>query len=315
MKKTDWDKCLICQCSSDQEKGTLRKASSDGIKVFQEANTKRKDDMFERLRADLEHLPMFPDLWHGPCYQSYTSKQNLRYFKPSCSKSFQGPVSEPEGDPSSAVEGSRSSRSRVAPIDWSLCVFCQKKKHKGCKDLINVTSFDSCESIRHAAEVRNDQEMLVKIQEIDQIASEAKYYNACRSKYVSKSNLRYQDKWENTSESGLYDKAFEKMALELQPEIDAGKAYDMTSLLLRYQSLLLQYGVETEKSYRSQRLKNLLKLYFKNGIFSTKKQIPQNLKLCIQVGSPQDVINDANNVKIAEAKRTGCGHKPRERNY
>ena len=101
-----------------------------------------------------------------------------------------------EGDPD--LSASRSSRSRVVPVDWSLCLFCQKKKHKNCRELLHVRSFDACQSIRHAAEIRNDEPMLLKIHGIDVIAAEAKYHKACRSKYVSKSNLQYQERKETT---------------------------------------------------------------------------------------------------------------------
>ena len=60
-----------------------------------------------------------------------------------------------------------------------------------------MRSFDACQSIRHAAEIRNDENMLLKIHGIDLIAAEAKYHKVCHSKYVSKSNLRYQEKKED----------------------------------------------------------------------------------------------------------------------
>ena len=76
-KKTDWSKCLICQ--SGNSDGPLRKASSDGIATFTEACNQRKDGVFERLSADLEHMSTMEALWHGKCYQSYTSKRNVRF--------------------------------------------------------------------------------------------------------------------------------------------------------------------------------------------------------------------------------------------
>ena len=122
-----------------------------------------------------------------------------------------------------------------------------------------MRSFDACQSIHHAAEIRNDETMLLKIHGIDLIAAEAKYHKACRSKYVSKSNLQYQERKEDNSEEDLYTKAFKKMVIDIQSGIAAGKAYDMTSLLSWYQSLLLESGIETGKSYRSKKLKNRLK--------------------------------------------------------
>ena len=41
----DWNKCLICQSTNSKE--TLRKASADGTTTFNEACSKRQDDVFE----------------------------------------------------------------------------------------------------------------------------------------------------------------------------------------------------------------------------------------------------------------------------
>ena len=50
----DWNKCLICQSANSEE--TLRKASADGITTFKEACSQRRDDVFERLSSDIEHM-------------------------------------------------------------------------------------------------------------------------------------------------------------------------------------------------------------------------------------------------------------------
>ena len=84
----------------------------------------------------------------------------------------------------------RTSRSTYESADWSICIFCQKKKYKGVKELISVASFDSCQAIVHAAIARDDQRLLLNIKGVDLIAKEAKYHGKCRSKYVSKTNLK-----------------------------------------------------------------------------------------------------------------------------
>ena len=73
----------------------------------------------------------------------------------------------------------RSSRSNTCNIDWSLCLFCQKAKHKGSKALVNVLSFDSCKSIVEAAEARGDDAFLISIRDVDLIVFDAKYHSAC----------------------------------------------------------------------------------------------------------------------------------------
>lgn len=193
----------------------------------------------------------------------------------------------------------RSSRSRMAPVDWSLCLFCQRKKHKSCKELLNVRSFDACESIRHAERVRKDESVLHKINGIDLIAAEAKYPKACRSNYVSKSNLQYQERMEDSSEGDLYTKAFEKMVSEIEVGIAAGKAHDMISLLSWYQSILLESGIETAKSYRSERLKNRLTLHFENEVIFHKQPDPSKPEIVYSNKiSLQDIINAASTFSL-----------------
>ena len=78
-KTTNWNKCLICQSTNSTE--TLRQASVDGITTFKEACSQRLDDVFEPLSSDIEHMSTMQVLWHGKCYQSYTSKQNVLFVK------------------------------------------------------------------------------------------------------------------------------------------------------------------------------------------------------------------------------------------
>ena len=169
-----------------------------------------------------------------------------------------------------------------------------------------MRSFDACQSICHAAEIRNDENMLLKIHGIAPIPTEAKYRKVCHSKYVSKSNLQYQERKEDNSEGDLYTKAFEKMVVDIQSVIAAGKAYDMTSLLSWYQSLLLECGIETGKSYRSERLKNRLKLHFENNIVFHKQPDPSKPEIVYSSKiSLQDVINNASSMSVESSRAEG----------
>lgn len=80
-------------------------------------------------------------------------------------------------------------RFRVVFLDWFFCFFCQKKKYKSCRELLNVRFFDVCQFICYVGEIRNDENMLLKIYGIDFIVVEVKYYKVCRFKYVSKLNI------------------------------------------------------------------------------------------------------------------------------
>lgn len=84
---------------------------------------------------------------YGKRYQSYTSKRNLPFVKSTSSTWTQGVHTMVACEGDTDVSASRSSRSRVVHVDWSLCLFCQKNKHKSCRELLNVRSFDACQSI------------------------------------------------------------------------------------------------------------------------------------------------------------------------
>ena len=50
--------------------------------------------------------------------------------------------------------------------------------HKKEKKLINIATFEACDSIKKAAEAKNDEEMLHILRSVkDLIAAEAKYHN------------------------------------------------------------------------------------------------------------------------------------------
>ena len=94
--------------------------------------------------------------------------------------------SEDEPQETKKAKVDKTSRSTYESVDWSICIFCQKKKYKGVKELISVASFDSCQAIVDAAIAPDDQRLLLNIKGFDLIAKEAKYHGKCRSKYVSK---------------------------------------------------------------------------------------------------------------------------------
>ena len=62
-KTTNWNKCLICQSTNSKE--TLRQASANGMTTFKEVCSRRRDDVFERLSSDIEHMSTMQVLWHG----------------------------------------------------------------------------------------------------------------------------------------------------------------------------------------------------------------------------------------------------------
>lgn len=286
-KSIDWRKCIICQTDTKGQE-SQRKASTVGISTFLSAAKQRGDDVYRRIESEIQDLRKRDIVWHISCYKSYTSKRNLSFVKHETSTSV---VSSAASVPHE-VE-SRSSRSKVASLDWSLCMFCQKTKHKGTKVLINVTTFDAAKVIRSAADARGDDVMIHNIRDVDLIAIEAKYHSICRSSYVSKSNLKHF-KDEDTEEECMYSLAFECLLEEINPGITSGRAYDMAFLLDRYKSILLENGSSSYNSYRSEKLKRRLKNHFLDSITFHKQQDPSMPELIYSSSiSVQDIINAA----------------------
>ena len=286
LKMVDLRKCIVCQNDSPD---VLRQATDAGRAVFWAAAEHRNDEVYHRILPILDSLPSSDILWHSNCYKCYTSKRNLSFVK----QHSRSNVSE-EMDPESTSVETRSSRSTVSSIDWSLCLFCQKKKHKGCKDLINVCTFDACEAIKNAAESRGDHKMIVNIGDVDLIAAEAKYHGACRANYVSKSNLKFHQFKEEGKEEDAYAHAFQQLVEEISPNISAGKAYDMVSLLSSYQLILERSNVSTSASYRSEKLKRRLQHHFKDSIVFQKQADPSKPELVYSSQiSLQAIINEA----------------------
>ena len=101
--------------------------------------------------------------------------------------------------------------------------FCKNKTHKKDKKLISVATFEACESIKKAAEVKNDEEMLHTLRSVnDLIAAEARYHKSCYGSYTSKSNLRFQVP--RDKEETKHDEAFNDLISIITPKIEAGNA-------------------------------------------------------------------------------------------
>ena len=275
---TDLTKCIICQEKSSER---LRSPTEAGLRSFKEAVEVRKDETYHRILSTFENLDAL-DVWHGKCFQSYTSKRNLSFIKPlPFAESQERHVDRP------------SSRSQVNAVDWSLCLFCQQKKSKGTTKLMNVSTFDSCKAIEEAARRRSDESMLLKISGVDLIAAEAKYHKHCRSQYVSKSNLMFVD-FRVDGEEDVYTQAFQNLREDIKPQLESGVALDMKTLLDSYQGILQHLGCNTAKSYKSERLKRRLQQSFQEEIVFQKLPDPSKPELVYSSSiSLQDVINSA----------------------
>ena len=94
------------------------------------------------------------------------------------------------------------------------------------------------------------------------IAKEAKYDGKCRSKYVSKTNLKCLSyKEDNEEEECVYSAAFAMLVDEITPRLSEGKIYDMSHLLDRYKQVLEVKGISCS-NYRSEKLKRRMRGHF-----------------------------------------------------
>lgn len=279
-------KCVICQI--DRKNETLRKAKESSVQTLIRAINLRKDEVYNRLRADLSELCNRELQWHSSCYAAYTSEHNIRHSLPA--KEEGGEILQH----GSADVGSRLSRSFSEPTDWSKCFICGNKTHKKIKDLHNICTFEACTSILKAAESKSDEKMLhvLRSSNNDLIAAEGKYHKSCFASYVSKSNIKHQSFQEEEGES-LYDAAFKELAVEISEGIAQGKAYDMITLLSSYRERLEEKGVDGS-AYTKQRLKLRFQKYFEDRIVfhqQSRKNSPEVI-YSSQI-SIQDVLNAA----------------------
>ncbi|CAB3981721.1 multidrug resistance-associated 4-like isoform X1, partial [Paramuricea clavata] len=260
----------------------LRKAQVPSIEKFIFAANIRKDDCFDRLHSDIDHLTSREILWHNSCYASYTSDRNLHSLST-------GQTGSPQVNEVSEVS-LKSQRNRPL-TDWTKCIFCRNASRKRDFKLINIVTFEACNSIRTAAEARGDEELLPVLRTVELIASEGKYHKSCHASYVSKANIKSQ--CINGKPVNEYEDAFAEFLDIIRPEILNGKACNMNYLLQLYKDMLTKRDVNAD-SYTRQKLKLRLKLVFNDSLVfhqphgSTKPEIVYSSSISLL-----DVINIA----------------------
>jgi len=270
---TCFDKCIFCQTSND----VLRVAKPPSIEKVITAIGIRQDELSQRLSPnDLRDVDGKVVLWHSSCYERYTSKQNLRY----CATQ-------------SADNVQTERKKRGVLFDWeSKCIFCKNATRKKDRQLINIVTYEACNSIKESAEAREDDELLTIIQSVtDLISAGGKYHKACHASYVSKTNI--QRKHNTSTEENIFEEAFKRLLEIITPEIENGKAYDMNVLLTMFQKEVEKMG-GAATSYTKQKLKVRLIGHYKELVVF--HQPPQKTKPEIVYSSSislLDVINAA----------------------
>ena len=130
------------------------------------------------------------------------------------------------------------------------------------------------------------------------IAKEAKYHGKCRSKYVSKTNLKCLSyKEDNEEEECVYSAAFAMLVDEITPGLSEGTIYDMSYLLDRYKQLWEVKGISCS-NYRSEKFKRRMRGHFffekQNGlskaelIYSSHLSVADIVKTSVSQQSSED---------------------------
>ena len=122
-------------CQADQRE-TVSSATETGILKLTAALQQRKDDVWERLKDNCNQFDKLNILWHRNCYAKYTSARNIKHAKKGCFAQTPAVVSQSKAQ-NEELPASRSVRSQSSGMDWSLCMFCQRKTHKKVKKLFS----------------------------------------------------------------------------------------------------------------------------------------------------------------------------------
>ena len=217
--------------------------------------------------------------WHKSCYTSTTSKKNLSHLK------SEQEITEVEGESSSASE-IQTRRSSVIDFDWKKCIFCQKIYHGKDKNLINVSTFQFCQTLERTVNLKNDSYLKLHVGDFSKLmANEAVYHKGCHANYI-----KIKEKVPQSER----DAAFAQFLEQVEPNLKRGRAYDMSTLLALYKNIMnnVSNDPESATTYSSQNLKKRLERHFGNNIVFFQQGAAPDLVSSRDINI-KDVINSA----------------------
>lgn len=136
--------CILCQ----ERGGKLSKPGTQGMNTLTKATATRrksKNDNFrevtDRLTGLLNSEPIPALTWHMKCYRPYTDSTKLKRLEPICSSSKSADDEASSSTPSQTWSSKR--RSSVAPINWKLCMFCQKFTQQRLRSIMSLELSES----------------------------------------------------------------------------------------------------------------------------------------------------------------------------
>lgn len=170
-REDDFEQCIICQ---DIKHEKLLTASKQGLTTLKESASLRHKLRDSKNRVIIDRIMALQEeasfMWHKSCYSSFTSKSKISRLEKSSS-----PNNSSAACSSVNQDQGRNLRSSTPPINWDLCMFCQKTGHT---KLSSVTTFKMSKQILDAS--KYDHMLSVQLSGIhDLIASEGKYHCTC----------------------------------------------------------------------------------------------------------------------------------------
>ena len=164
-----------------------------------------------------------------------------------------------EGENSSASE-IQTRRSSFIDFDWKKCIFCQKIYHDEDKNLINVSTFQFCQTLERTVKLKNESYLKLHIGDFSELmANEAVYHKGCHADYIKiKEEVPQSER----------DAAFAQFIEQAEPNLKRGRAYDMSTLLALCKNIMNNVSNDSNSAatYTSQNLKERLERHFGNNI-------------------------------------------------
>lgn len=174
----------------------------------------------------------------------------------------------------------RVTRQSVERTNLDVCLFCQRKykrKKNNCESLKQCQTFEAGAKIYEAALVRNDQRVLLQVQDgtIDCVAAELRYHFTCYRDFVTLPRRA------TGLEATIYQEAF----VSLAARVEAGlantaelNAMDMGELTKWYNEKLSELSGK-EHQYRTSLLKWRLRSHFGDKIMFVRSSVTESESL------------------------------------
>ena len=254
-----------CLCHKSGAQGPLTNFSSLSWNTFKNACDLRQDDISQSMEGKWESGPFGG--YHRKCYQNYTAKSHVERVVAKRRRV------EPDNSSSAETEQERDTpvtRSSLPSTIVKKCWICQSEK-TDIKDRRRKEKLTSCQTMKagstllEAAKSRDDQRLVVALNDHDPVAIEVCYHKSCYRSYTNlkKTEIsRSEDGERDLEESQQYEAAFQELKIEIEQQLfQKFEVLHMSDLRERYVEKLFVQGIQNPL-YRTEKLKaRILKAY------------------------------------------------------